>query len=381
MREAYPPGGRIRRDGPRDMIFKDNRRNRYTPIGIDVRDAEVHAVQFRIRPGGYDLHAVASERAGGREENGVGNVLDGLIQMMQSGYFMDNKAVCCMRNREVDIRPIVMPLGLYDETVEGFSEALILEARSALPYPPESAMIDFLPLGTEMVEGVENPALLLVASKKESVNRHLALMATAKINCAHLEGAPCALARVLSDTEGTLCVFDIDSACTEISIIEDGNLRFSRTLHTGYGHMAEQIEKALHVESDEAEFLLRDYGGTSGESVLCDYKEVAESGVLDKEVLLSTIFEICSATYQAFAKELKRSITYYSRHRGHGQVESAMLLGSCVPSMMAEFLSDWLSIPVEHLDIFDRLGIGAIKDVCNQGSFAIASGLALRDEL
>lgn len=363
------------------MMFKNNRRNRYTPIGIDVRDAEVHAVQFRIRPGGYDLHAVASERANGAEEDGVGFILDGLIQMMQSGYFVGNKAVCCMRNREVDIRPIVMPLGLYDDSVEGFSEALILEARSALPYPPESAMMDFLPLGTELVEGVENPALLLVASKTENVNRHLALMTRAKVNCAHLEGAPCALARILSETEGTLCVFDIDSACTEISIIEDGALRFSRTLHMGYRHMSEQIERALHVEADEAEFLLRDYGGTSNEFVLCDYKEVAQSGVLNKEVLLSTIFEICNATYEAFAKELKRSITYYSRHRGHSQIESAMLLGSCVPSKMAEFLSDWLSVPVAHLDVFERLGIGEAGEVGNQGSFAVASGLALRDEL
>lgn len=347
-------------------------------MGVDIRGSEVHLIQFVVTPEGIHLHAAVSEQI--RGGNGAAGTLDALKAALRARPFVGNSVVCSLRSEEVAIRPLTMPAGVTPDHEEDFRAALELEARPVLPYGPENAKMDYLPLAPQMKEGTERFSLLLIAIKEEDVNRHLALLKAAGLRCLHLEVGPCAITRMFSREEQAYCVISVDTDCTEVSIATGENLLFSRTIRVGAKHLSDQLVRALDVGEAEANYLLRVYGGSTGQAARCDYENVAETGVMDTEVLLATVFEICSSTYETFVTELRRSVDYFSRQRGQNPVEKAYLLGTNIPGGMAEFLTDRLGLSVSVVDVFERLQIRGGEAVDRNGEYRVAAGLALSQE-
>lgn len=346
------------------------------PIGLEIGDSEINAIQFRVKNKELQLVGAISEPIAKRE--GMSGELEALRSIVQSKRFRGREVICSIRNDEVDTRPLSLPPGITPDNPEAFQESLMQEARTALSYDPSEAIIDYLPFESQILDGEERFSLLLVASSIDKVNRHLALLKASKLRAKHLDITLCALTRLLYKQDSTYCVINLDAESTEVSIGKHGNLLFSRTLRLGSNQMKRALMKALNVSEADAQYLLRQYGCGGYRSVPTKYADIAETGKLDPQVMASTVFEICNRLFDTFATEVKRSIDYFVRQHGRSPVEETKIFGSCLPGNVESFLRDRLTMPTTELDVFKRLGLKAQIDSTRKDTYAIAAGLALR---
>ncbi|PCJ55997.1 MAG: hypothetical protein COA73_13120 [Candidatus Hydrogenedentota bacterium] len=351
------------------------RRSAYSPIGLDIRHAEIHAAQFRTRGSKSHLVAAASEFVDA--EKGAQGELEALTSLLSTGQFRGKSVVCSLRNEEVHTRPLLMPAGITPDDPHRFRTALLEEVQTTLNIDPENAIVDYLPFGMKMMDEEERFSLLLVAVGMEVVNRYVSLFKATGLHCEHLDIGPCALNRVLKNEDRTYCLINLDDDSTQVSIGKSGNLLFSRTLRVGTRTMIGELMQALSLPESEAVYLLQTYGCAT--SLEDNTNLIQRPGEVNQAMLAGAVYEVCSKLFDSFAMEVKRSIDYYMRQRGHGAVEESMILGTRLPCNIENFLRDRLSVPVSSLDVFSRMGIGHSSTLRDSDRYAVATGLALRD--
>jgi type IV pilus assembly protein PilM len=354
----------------------------FSPIGLDIRAAGVYAVQLEYGADAPRLHVAAAvpvRNEASRE--GLPSVSSALTTLLESRAFVGRKVVTAVPSGEVDVRPATLPPGVLPGDGARFEEALEAEARAVLAYGLDECVLDHVLQETSPEKGKPpQTEILLVAAKKENVNRHLALLQTVGLDCLHMDIGPCASARVLGEDDGIYAVVDIDSNRTAISTAQGRKLLFSRTLKTGMQGIVEELSRALEIDADQSAHLLWRYGLGPSASVMLDLAAVAETGHVPAQAIPSAIYEICCHSFESFARELKRSIDYFSLHHAGEAVQRVMVSGSLVPAHLTSFLEQRLAMSVQLADAFSALGNGTVQRGLQNSAFVVATGLALRRE-
>jgi len=351
----------------------------YTPIGLSVQESAVHAIQFRRVGSGVACHAAAAQRI--TEGEGLSGELEAVQALFDTEPFAGNRVVSVLRNVDVDLRKLVLPAGIVPDRTPAFAEALTLEARAVLPYSPEHAALDYVVLDKEIVDGHERATLLLIAAKKEHVNRHLALLKTAGLQCLHLDVPPCAAARVLFNGDAVRAVVDIDAVHTDISVCRGQNVLFSRTINCGTRSMVDKIATTLDVSQDEATQQLYTYGIDPGDSTAYNLRDAVETGLIDAAALPAAVHEPCRDVFNQFAAEIRRSVTYFSNQLRGGAIEAITLLGSLIPFNLDGYLTEALAMPVQPARAYRVPVADMAPSPEAYSAFAVAAGLALREDL
>jgi len=370
------------------MMVSARRSKRYTPIGVDIKDSAVYAVQYGRAEGQPKLHAAAWRRieAADPPQTQEAATISALRSLLASEPFVGRRAVGAAPRTEVDMRRIKLSAGIGPEDGARFVEELVQRARGALLYPPEEAVLDYLPIGDEMQDGRRFLTVLLIASKKQSVLRHLELLKGAGLECVHLDVAPCAAVRMMPEKKTTYAVIELGRRCTVISVAQGSKLLFSRTVKQGMERMIEELAMGLDVPFEEGEALMRTYGIRHNHRTRCDLNQAQETGLIDPEIISATLFEICCRRFEQFVKEVQRSIDYVS-HQNHaifgrgpwmgGEVEKVYLVGELIPKGVEPYLSDALEMEVIVAGAFGGPGDREPGTVEGDEGFTVAAGLAL----
>lgn len=348
-----------------------------TPIGLEIGESEVHAVQFSVKPGQLELLAASSQPI--HSQSGSAGELAAVKAVLGSAPFQGKSVICSLRNDEVDTRPLLMPAGIMPEDQKSFRKALMIEAQSALSYLPENAVIDYLPFGPKVLDEEERFSLLMVATPLEVVNRYTSLLKAAGVHCASMDIGPSALSRVLYNDDRTYCVVNFDDESTQVSIGNKGHLLFSRTVRLGSNTMIEELTKSLNVSHADAGYLIQEYGCAPNSFEAVDFLSLKSKGSLETSALSKTVNEICHGLFEALAMEVKRSIEYFIRQREHHPVEESMVVGNILPGHIEQFLRDRLAIPVSSMSVFSRLSVELKQQIIHEDRYVIAAGLALRN--
>ena len=362
------------------MALRKNQK--YTPIGIDVRESSVHAVQFAVSDGGLRLHVAASEPVVGaaNEPDGAAPVVSALRCLLAGYPFVGRDAIGSVQSQDVDVRPIRLPEGTTPGDSDQFRSALKIEARSCLLYSPEEAVLHYVPLEVQPGTDAQQHSVLLVAVKKNNVNGLIGVLRAAGFDCLHMDVVPCAAARILGDGEGSYAAIDLDRRQTLVLMARGADLQFSRTIKFGFQVFVDDLSRALNVDKAQAEHILRAYGIEHGRAVRYDLQRIAEGGMIEIESMRAVIFEVCSKALDRFAGELRRSMDYFALQRHGGVIERIALMGGLVPSGFGEFISDRLSVPASPSDALSRYTTD--ESVLPGGcAHVVAAGLALRKEM
>ena len=368
-----------------------NRTKYFTPIGIDVKDAAVVAVQYLVDHGIPSLHAAAMQRlvpnADPDERDAA--LRSALRSVIESQSFVGRRSVSAMARGDVEIRRLQLGASIEPDDGEIFEDELRNRARVTLLYDIDDAVLDYTPIGSHNEDGETFFTVLLIAAPKTSVRRHLNLFGATGLNCSHLDVAPCAAARVYRDDRSTYALIDLDFESTVISVAQGEDLLFSRRLKFGMQSAIDSLAASMEIAPRDAAKMIRRYGIESSASIRCDLDDATANGKVNPEVIQATLFEICSPFFERLAGEVKRSIEYVS-HQNHalfgrgpwigGEVEQAILFGTLVPNRIEGFLSDRLDLPFSIAAPFGE-GESAIEAVsANPSAFLVAAGLALREE-
>ncbi len=262
-------------------------------------------------------------------------------------------------------------------------EAVRWEMKNYLPFPVETAEVDFHVLNEYVEDNVKRLNLVVVACPKDLISRTLSIAERAGLQPIHLDVAPFALWNTLLvwnqlKKEETVALIDLGAEKTGIYLFKDKILQFVREVTPAGADITRAIMEGIGSEGETNVIFERAEGikqeiGIPSEA----YQEKGGDKSLSKiSFLVRPVFERLSA-------EIGRSLDYYRTQFNEERIDKLLLTaGGANLKNLVSYLASELRLPVEHFNplsdiLFDPRRIGT-QFLNQMGSlFAVAAGVAL----
>ncbi len=262
-------------------------------------------------------------------------------------------------------------------------EAVRWEIKSYLPFPVETAEVDFHILNEYVEDNVKKLNVMVVACPKDLVNRTLSIAERAGLQPTHLDVAPFALWNTLLvwnqlRKAETVALIDLGAEKTGVYLFKDKILQFVREVTPAGADITRAIMEGIGSEGEtnvifeRAEEIKQEMGIPSEA-----YQEKGRDKSLSKiSFLVRPVFERLSA-------EIGRSFDYYRAQFGEERIDKLLLIGGGANlKNMVSYLASELRLPVEHFNplaeiLYDPRRVDT--ELLNQMGplFAVAAGVAL----
>jgi len=366
-----------------------------TSLGIDIGNSSIKVVQMKKGPNGPQLVGLAIEPV---PENAM---VDGAINdpqaiaaivknIRKANNLQVDNTVAALAAQNAILRFVPFPV-MPDAELE---IAVKNEAEHYVPYPLEEVTLDFAKLTQYEEEGMARCLVLLVVAQKEYVNQlqsvfkeaGIALDAVdidtlAALNSLELslkagkpepeavEGAEEAEAPpVATDDKGeVVAVISIGARTTNVNILKNGVLRFTRPIPIAGNNITALIQNVFKESFAEAE------------------RTKIEEGVLGLaggEEGNQEFTEIVQTTIEELAGEIRRSFDYFKAQTREPLIHRVILTGGTSKLKNLDvFLTNEFGIDVEMADPLQGIEVAlpnpeVLEDYLQD--FTVAIGLALR---
>jgi type IV pilus assembly protein PilM len=253
------------------------------------------------------------------------------------------------------------------------ANAIRFRAYETLPIPIEEAMLDY-----HVVEDTTAPdRVLLAVAYRDLVDRFAATCAAAKIELAGIDIEAFALLRAVGGeplsagerAEAARVAVSIGHDRTTVAVSDGRVCEFTRVLDWGGARVTAAIERALEIDTAEAEKIKRslDIAGTASE----------EPG----DERTTRALEAARREVSSLARELASSLHFYQDQPDSlGFAEIVITGGGAHLQGLAAQLEELIGIHVRVADPFARVGSGhGISSGGQDGSLAVAIGLGIED--
>ena len=351
-------------------------------IGLDIGSHSIKFVGLKMTSKGPFLsHAGIKELPAGMDREDVNGLAQLVKDLFQETGFKSKKVRLTVSGPGVNIRRITMPFMPKAE----LSEAVRWEIKGHLPYPVETAQIDFEILN-EYVEGnVKKLDVMVVACPKPLIDRTLSIGREAGLEAAHLGVAPVALWNALLTWEGigrdeNLALIDMGAEKIAIHLYRDRILQFSREVIPA----GADITRAVMEGMDAAE--IHEIRHRKAEETKRELKiplEAQNEGIVDKSINLSKISFLVRPVLERMVAEIGRSLDYYKNQFNVDRIDRVLLTGGGANfKSIASYLSGELRLPVELFNPLEKIRFDAKKvepHLLNQMGMhlTVAAGTAL----
>ena len=253
------------------------------------------------------------------------------------------------------------------------ANAIRFRAYETLPIPIEEAMLDY-----HVVEEQNMPdRVLLAVAYRDLVDRFAATCAAAKIELVGIDIEAFALLRAVGGeplaagerSEAARVAVSIGHDRTTVAVSDGRLCEFTRVLDWGGARVTTAIERALEVDSTEAEQVKRSLDLSS---------QMPEEPV-DERTTRAT--EAARREVNGLARELASSLHFYQDQPDSlGFAEITITGGGAHLKGLAEQLEELIGISVRVADPFARVGSANGAGSNGQdGALAVAIGLGIED--
>ena len=309
-------------------------------------------------------------------------VADVLIELLKDSGIRDRKAIIAITGQKVIIREIVLPIMEDKELMAG----VMWEAPKYVPYDLDESIIDAEKVD-EFVEkdGNKMMRVLLVAAPKTIIQPYMEVLKKARIIPKIVDVVSSANIRAFEnhlsvkkeekeeEQEDKIIdiIISIGASSTILSLVEEGNLKFTRNILVGGNDITKAIAKSLNISFDEAEKLKREAKIVLGPEAKEEKKNESE------KIIVKILNQI--------TKEVRKSLSYYKTQSQKVKYNKMILSGGCANiDNIKDLLSEQFEIPViignpfEDLKVderaFDIKRMKKLKD-----TLATVFGLAMRE--
>lgn len=206
--------------------------------------------------------------------------------------------------------------------------------------------------------------VLLVAAKKTAVNQIVALTEAAGLIPVALETEILSLIRVINFFFKGNCLFlNLGHRTTNIVILENQNLKFTRTLKTAGEAFTRAVARELNMELLQAEQYKVAYG-------------------LEKDALEGKVAKAILPTFNVILTEIKKALNFFLQKEPQTKITTLIVSGGGASMMgLNSYLAESLSLEVVTLDPFKiftpEKRFIELKD---RARLSTAIGLAVREE-
>ena len=341
--------------------------NKLPKIGLDLGSTAIKLVE--LLPAGGDKWKLAAAASAASPLAGVitsqtdmGGLTAVVAKLVKESGAKSKRVVTALPEEQVSSHIVEMPM-MSDSEVE---QALKWQVEQYIPIPVEKAVWSHQVIRRDLASG--GMEVLLVAVAKNLVNMIVAVVEKAGLEVVAVDTELGATVRCEIDSKFPLSIIlDIGSKTTDLGIVRESQLVFSRTVPTAGEAFIRSIETGLGLDKGQARQYLGSYGFSA-----------------DK--LGGKLVEVARPVLAVIATEIKKTSDFYvSKHPGENIRMVVLSGGMAVVPEIAPALSSMLGIevaignPLARLDI-DNKSKKAAKITPAEGPFyGVAIGLAMRE--
>lgn len=334
---------------------------------------------------------------------------------------------------------VVRPIEVPRMTRQELADTMQWEVERHIPFAASEIVMDYQPLipPEELPPDAQNMQVLLAVAQEDMVNAHVETLFRAGLDPAALDVEPLAASRALIDInrdrgsyEHTYALLNIGANTTDLSIVRNGLLTFTRPVPLAGDNITNAVAEALGYEFHEAERVKLEQGalylegrpaleaGRGGEAEPVERAAPEEEGEGRPKVfdlgadagpgeppeqrprppgglpLLHSptsgsparqVYDAMLPTVVELVTEIRRSMEYFTNRYPDSRVDTILVYGGTARLRnFPEFLANEVGTAVELANPFARADLEGVSAefVGENGPYMpIGVGLAMRDML
>jgi type IV pilus assembly protein PilM len=306
-------------------------RRTHNLVGLEIEPGQIIAVQSRITAGKVVVeHAVGRPIPPSMVRDGEVSDVDALTAALADlfdGSGLDRRVRIGIANQRIVMRQIELPAISDPKELES---AVHFQAQDEIPMPIDSVVLDYHSLGISETEAGSRMAVLLVAARRDMVERMLLAARHAGLRPEGVDLAAFGMIRALRPldaAEGEQVLYLSIGGLTNLAIASGSTCQFTRVITTGIETVVGEVAASAGVPLGEARRLVGaaaaiDAGLPSHKAlarvdtlspVIGDQIELARTGLADG--------------VRRIAAEVRNSLDFHRASRNEQPVTRAVLTG------------------------------------------------------
>jgi len=324
-------------------------------IGLDIGSHSIKLVGLKMTlKGPVITHAGIKEIPYGEDREDLDFISETVKSLYREIGLQPGKVSLTVSGSGVFIRQITIPSMPKAE----LKEAVSWEIKGYLPFPAESAQIDFFILHEFVEDNVKKLDIIVVACPKNLIDRTLSIAEGAGLKPVHLDICPFAIWNTLLISgqlpkEEVIALIDLGDEKTVIHLFRNGVLQFTREITPA----GEDITRAIMegIVSDKEPHLIYERAEKIKQEMDIFSKTPHEKAG-DKSIDFSKISFLVRPVLERLTVEIGRSFDYYKNQFHVERIDRLLLTGGCSNLVdIASCLSGELRLPVEQFIPFRKI--------------------------
>lgn len=344
-------------------------------VGLDIGSNSVKLVRLRETPKGiqllnFDMGVLPPDAIVEGSLMNFTAVVEKIREMVKINGLSGCDAAIAISGNSVIIKKISLP----EMTQEELDESIQWEAEQYIPFDIKDVNVDVQILNPKASHGQMD--VLLVAAKKDVIDDYLTVAIEGGVNPVVIDVAAFSINNMFEMNYGfppaeTLTIINIGAQTTNINVISDGIIAFTRDISLGGKILTEEIQKQLNVSWDEAEQFKTGIGGSVSSSTIA--REVTK---------------LSERVSETIATEIQRSLDFFVATSAHTEISRCYLCGgSAQMPAMIRALEKRMEVPIELINPFKNIFINPAKfdldllqRIAPQASSAVGLGLRKKND-
>jgi type IV pilus assembly protein PilM len=354
-------------------------------VGLEIEPGQLIAAQSRVNG-----HVVV-ERAAGKpipanlvrdgEVSDVNGLSDALKELFE-GTGLDRRVRIGIANQRIVMRQIELP-PITDP--KELRNAVQFQAQDEIPMPIESVVLDYHALGIADTPAGPRMQVLLVAARRDMVERMLLAARQAGLRPEGVDLAAFGMIRALRPLDGAedeQVLYLSIGGLTNLAIARGSTCQFTRVITTGVEQIVAEVATNAGLPLSDARKLIvgaagaeadkpqevapaeAPLSGDAGQAAAADHGELARTALADG--------------IRRIAAEVRNSLDFHLSSHGDGAVSRAVLTGPALDlpgfdTALGRELG--LTLTRGAVEVSDEAAVGHVP----MSRLAVAAGLSLQE--
>ncbi len=345
-----------------------------TFIGLDIGFNSIKLVELCREKAGLTLSKVIIKECDitDSKNHGEEQLFETVEQLFAEHRIKASSVVVSVSGQSVFTRFVKLPTldrSKIDQIVQ-------YEAQQQVPFPIDEVVWDYQLIGDWDDEGeMDEASIVLVACKKDFINRLVESLANQKVYVDYIDTSPFALCNCIRFNEpsldGCTLVLDIGAKSTDMIVLEN-DYTWVRSIPIAGFSITSAIAKEFKVSFSEAEKLKHESA-----VILC-----GKGPMIGESSERLRVSRAISNVMSRLIAEISRSIGFYRTYSGGGGVRNILITGGCTQiENIEEFFTEKFNIPVRKLETIKNIDIAReYNEIATEHKSEIgnAIGLAMR---
>jgi type IV pilus assembly protein PilM len=335
---AAPARAAAATPGPASPRLPRGRRRSATLVGLEIEPGQIVAAKSHVNGRVVVEHAVGTPIAPNLVRDGEVTDVDGLSTALADlfdGSGLDRRVRIGIANQRIVMRQIELPPILDPKELE---TAVRFQAQDEIPMPIESVVLDYHPLGVTETEAGARMRVLLVAARRDMVERVLLAARQAGLRPEAVDLAAFGMIRALrpADVAEGERVLDLSvGGLTNLAIASGSTCEFTRAITTGIDQIVSEVASRCGMPFADARRVIASVSGTAS---VAQPTTMTDGGIAVPASALSVAGESADDHAEIarialgdgirrIAAEIRNSLDFHLGSRGQGPVARAILTG------------------------------------------------------